>query len=498
MRECGILLPITSIPSPYGIGGFSKAAYDFVDWLREAGQQYWQVLPFGPTGYGDSPYQSFGAFAGNPYFIDLDTLAEEKLLTKAECLEADCGQYPGYVDYERIYKTRYQVLRKAFARWKAGGCKSSQDLCPETEEYCVYMAVKDHFQGKSWAEWEDAIRLREPEAMAKLEVKLEEDILFYRFLQLKFQEQWKKLKAYANGKGIRIIGDIPIYVAFDSADSWFHPELFQFNAEREPDFVAGCPPDGFSPTGQLWGNPLYRWDYHKKTGYGWWIRRMAYCFELCDVVRVDHFRGFDEYYAIPAEDDTAAGGHWEKGPGLELFDAIERKLGKLEIIAEDLGFLTPSVFGMVRKSGFPGMKVLEFAFSADGQSIYLPYHYDENCVVYTGTHDNDTVQGWYQTMPEWDRDFSVRYLGNSHTPEEEIHWDFIRAALGSRARLAVIPMQDYLGLGSEARINEPSTLGNNWKWRLLPENLDEDLAGKCRDLAWVYGRTGEEDKEESV
>ena len=236
MRECGILLPITSIPSPYGIGGFSKAAYDFVDWLREAGQQYWQVLPFGPTGYGDSPYQSFGAFAGNPYFIDLDTLAEEKLLTKA-----DCGQYPGYVDYERIYKTRYQVLRKAFARWKAGGCKSSQDLCPETEEYCVYMAVKDHFQGKSWAEWEDEIRLREPEAMAKLEVKLEEDILFYRFLQLKFQEQWKKLKAYANGKGIRIIGDIPIYVAFDSADSWFHPELFQFNAEREPDSSGATP-----------------------------------------------------------------------------------------------------------------------------------------------------------------------------------------------------------------------------------------------------------------
>ena len=255
MRECGILLPITSIPSPYGIGGFSKAAYDFVDWLWEAGQQYWQVLPFGPTGYGDSPYQSFGAFAGNPYFIDLDTLAEEKLLTKAECLEADCGQYPGYVDYERIYKTRYQVLRKAFARWKAGGCKSSQDLCPETKEYCVYMAVKNQFQGKSWAQWEEDIRLRKPETVKAWEEELADEILFYEFQQLKFQEQWKKLKDYANSRGVRIIGDIPIYVAFDSADSWFHPELFQYNEDREPDFVAGCPPDGFSPTGSSGATP---------------------------------------------------------------------------------------------------------------------------------------------------------------------------------------------------------------------------------------------------
>lgn len=490
MRECGILLPVTSIPSPYGIGGFSKEAYEFVDRLEAAGQRYWQVLPFGPTGYGDSPYQSFSAFAGNPYFIDLDTLAEEGLLTEEECLEADCGQNPRYADYERIYKTRFQVLRKAFNRWKALGQKSGEKLEQETKEYCVYMAVKNQFQGKSWAQWEEDIRLRKPETVKAWEEELADEILFYEFQQLKFQEQWKKLKDYANSRGVRIIGDIPIYVAFDSADSWFHPELFQFNEDREPDFVAGCPPDGFSPTGQLWGNPLYRWDYHKKTGYAWWIRRMAYCFRLYDVVRVDHFRGFDEYYSIPAEDDTAAGGHWEKGPGLELFDAIEKKLGKLEIIAEDLGFLTPSVFEMVRKSGFPGMKVLEFAFSADGQSIYLPYHYDENCVVYTGTHDNDTIQGWYEAMPEWDRDFSIRYLGNRYTPRKEIHWDFIRAALGSRARLAVIPMQDYLGLGSEARINEPSTLGDNWKWRLLPDEFDGKLAEACRDLAWVYGRLG--------
>lgn len=489
MRECGILLPITSIPSPYGIGGFSKEAYEFIDQLKEAGQQYWQVLPFGPTGYGDSPYQSFSAFAGNPYFIDLDTLAEEGLLTEKECREADCGQYPAYVDYERIYRTRFAVLRKAYERWKQVRKDHEEDkLRPETKEYCFYMAVKNHFQGKSWTEWEEDIRLRKPEAVAEYENLLKDEIDFYRFQQLKFQEQWDALKAYANQNGIRIIGDIPIYVALDSADSWFHPELFQFNEEREPDFVAGCPPDGFSPTGQLWGNPLYRWEYHRKTGYAWWCQRMSYCFQLCDVVRVDHFRGFDEYYAIPAEDETAAGGHWEKGPGLELFCAIEKKLGKLDIIAEDLGFLTPSVLKMVKDSGFPGMKVLEFAFSADGESIYLPYHYDENCVVYTGTHDNDTLQSWYGSMPSWDRDFSVRYLGNGHTPPEEIHWDFIRAALGSRARLAVIPMQDYLGLGREARMNEPSTLGDNWKWRLVPGQFDKRTREKCRDLAWIYGR----------
>ena len=487
MRECGILLPITSIPSPYGIGGFSKAAYDFVDWLREAGQQYWQVLPFGPTGYGDSPYQSFGAFAGNPYFIDLDTLAEEKLLTKAECLEADCGQYPGYVDYERIYKTRYQVLRKAFARWKAGGCKSSQDLCPETEEYCVYMAVKDHFQGKSWAEWEDEIRLREPEAMAKLEVKLEEDILFYRFLQLKFQEQWKKLKAYANGKGIRIIGDIPIYVAFDSADSWFHPELFQFNAEREPDFVAGCPPDGFSPTGQLWGNPLYRWDYHKKTGYDWWIRRMAYCFELCDVVRVDHFRGFDEYYAIPAEDDTAAGGHWEKGPGNDLLDVLKNVPG-LALIAEDLGDLDADALAFIAQSGLPGMKVLVYAFDPNGESAYLPHNCPRDAVMYTGTHDTPTFVQWlFSLASPAERDFASDYLRLRE--DEGFGWGAVCGAWMSPCRLAIAPLQDLLGLGADARVNAPGTSGAlNWSWRVRREALNPDVSGRLARITRTYRR----------
>lgn len=488
MRECGILLPISSLPSHYGIGAFSKEAYEFTDMLAEAGQQYWQILPLGPTGYGDSPYQSFSAFAGNPYFIDLESLIQEGLLTREECEAVDFGNNPRYIDYEKMYYGRFPVLRKAFDRWKEKGSLSKEKLSTETEEYCFYMAVKNHFQGKCWAEWDEDIRMRKPEAVEKYEKELEDDICFYEFQQLKFQEQWNKLKKYANEKGIKIIGDIPIYVAFDSADSWFHPELFQFDEKRMPIGVAGCPPDGFSATGQLWGNPLYDWEYHKKTGYAWWIKRMAYCFRLYDMVRVDHFRGFDEYYAIPYGEETAVKGEWEKGPGLELFETIKEKLGSLDIIAEDLGFLTPSVLKLVEDTGFPGMKVLEFAFYADGKSTYLPYHYKENSVVYTGTHDNDTLKSWYETMQPWDREFVHRYLGNYHTKPEEIHWDIIRAAMASVAKLAVIPLQDYLGLGREARMNEPSTLGLNWKWRMFPGEFSHELAEKCRDMAWVFGR----------
>ena len=305
---------------------------------------------------------------------------------------------------------------------------------------------------------------------------------------MKFQEQWRKLKAYANKKGIRIIGDLPIYVAFDSADSWFHPELFQFDDLRLPKGVAGCPPDGFCATGQLWGNPLYDWKYHKATGYQWWMKRIAYSFTLYDCVRVDHFRGFDEYYSVPYGEETAVNGKWEKGPGLDFFKAVKKRFGDLDIIAEVLGFLTPSVLKLVEDTGFPGMKVLEFAFYADGQSAYLPYRYKENCVVYTGTHDNDTLKSWYEDMEPWDRDFAVRYLGNENTKLQDIHWDFIRLAMASVAKLAVIPLQDYLGLGGEARMNTPSTLGLNWKWRLLPDEFSKELAAKCRDMAWVFGR----------
>lgn len=495
-RKCGMLLPVASLPSRYGIGAFSKEAYEFIDTLKQAGQHYWQILPLGPTGYGDSPYQSFSAFAGNPYFIDLDGLKAEGLLTEEECDREAVDHDLRDIDYGRLYHRRFQILRMAYSRWKApiqadGGLVSqiiNTRLGEESREYCFYMAVKDRFGGKSWIEWEEPIRRREPAAMADYYNMLEDEIGFYGFQQLKFQEQWGRLKDYAHQQGIHIIGDIPIYVAFDSADTWTHPELFQFDEQRHPSAVAGCPPDGFSADGQLWGNPLYCWDYHRETGYEWWMNRIQYCFYMYDVVRIDHFRGFDEYYSIPAKNRTAAGGTWRKGPGIGFFHKIKERFGHLDIIAEDLGFLTPSVIEMVRESGFPGMKVLEFAFDSREKSNYLPYNYTSNCVVYTGTHDNNTVKGWYQSLDPADRRMSVEYMDNCTTKLEDISWDFIRLALSSVADTVIVPVQDYLGLGSEARINTPSTLGCNWRWRMLPGELSAEIACKCRYIASIYGR----------
>ncbi|WP_077612379.1 4-alpha-glucanotransferase [Clostridium sp. Marseille-P2415] len=491
MRECGILLPVASLPSKYGIGAFSKEAYEFIDLLKKAGQHYWQILPLGPTGYGDSPYQSFSAFSGNPYFIDLDELVKEGLLTKTECEAVDFGKDPRDIDYEKMYFNRFPLLRKAYMRWKEQGHTSEEPkgvLGGETALYCFYMAVKNHFDGKSWILWDEDIRLRRPEAVARYEKELADETGFYGFLQMEFEKQWSRLKAYANERGIRIIGDMPIYVAFDSSDSWFHPELFQFDENCEPIAVAGCPPDGFSAAGQLWGNPLYRWEYHRETDYEWWMKRMEYSFRLYDVVRVDHFRGFDAYYSIPAGSENAVFGTWEKGPGIDIFNRMREKFGKLDIIAEDLGFLTASVLKLVKDTGFPGMKVLEFAFDSREESDYLPHNYTPNCVVYTGTHDNNTIRGWYEDLSPEDRQLAVDYLNNAGTLEEEIHWDFIRLALASVAKLAVIPVQDYLGLGGEARINEPSTLGKNWRWRMLSGEITEELAEKCRKIAKLYGR----------
>lgn len=497
-RECGMLLPIASLPSPYGIGSFSKEAYEFIDTLKRAGQHYWQILPLGPTSYGDSPYQSFSAFAGNPYFIDLDALIAEGLLTTEDCEKTDFGDNNRYIDYEKIYLNRFVLLKKAFVQWKkmkqeAGVTEIesllTQSLGEETLEYCFYMAIKNENQGKSWILWDEPIKLRKMEAIKEYKIKLKDEIEFYQFQQMKFKEQWQKLKAYANEKGIRIIGDIPIYVAFDSADSWVHGELFQFNEDSYPISVAGCPPDGFSATGQLWGNPLYRWEYHKETGYSWWMKRMEYSFGLYDVVRVDHFRGFDEYYSIPADHDTAAYGHWESGPGIDIFNKMNECFEHLDIIAEDLGFLTPTVIKLVKDSGFPGMKVLEFAFDSREESDYLPHNYVPNSIVYTGTHDNDTITGWYKNLDHEDKQLSIDYMDNANTPIEEIHWDFIRLALSSVARLAVIPVQDYLGLGSEARINTPSTIGENWRFRMLKGELTEDILEKCKKMARIYGRS---------
>lgn len=490
MRQSGVLLAISSLPSRYGIGCFSKEAYEFVDFLEQAGQKLWQILPIGPTGYGDSPYQSFSSFAGNPYFIDLETLIAEGYLTEADCDVCDFGSNEEYVDYEKIYKARFNVLKKAFQNRNDQDSQEYKDFVEANaywlDDYALYMAVKNSFDGKSWITWDEDIRLRKQEAVKAYTEKYGEEIDFYKFQQFLFAKQWKALKAYANRKKIKIVGDIPIYVAFDSADTWSHPELFQLDENCTPTGVAGCPPDAFSATGQLWGNPLYRWDYHKQTGYRWWIQRIAYCYQLYDIVRIDHFRGFDEYYFIPYGDPTAEFGHWEQGPGYDIFRALKAELGNIKVIAEDLGFLTPSVIKLVKKTRYPGMKILQFAFDSREESDYLPHNYPANCVVYTGTHDNDTTLGWYRSLNRRDKAFAKRYLNIKS--DKDVQWVFIRSALSSVADTAVIPMQDYLGLGAEARMNVPSTLGTNWKWRMKKGVCTEELAKQIRDVVKLYGR----------
>ena len=490
MRKCGVLMPISSLPSRFGIGGFSKEAYDFVDFLAAGGQSLWQILPLGPTGYGDSPYQSFSTFAGNPYYISLDKLIEEGLLTEQECEDCDYGDDPEYVNYEKIYNTRFKLLRMAFDRADIVNKEEYQSFVEENKEwlkdYAMYMAIKDSKEGIAWIEWDEDIRLRKPEAMARYEKELEDDINFYSYQQYLFATQWAELKAYANKKGVEIVGDIPIYVAFDSSDTWANPELFQLDEENIPTAVAGCPPDAFSATGQLWGNPLYRWDYHEQTGFAWWIRRLAYCFKIYDVVRIDHFRGFDEYWAIPYGDETAEFGRWEKGPGYALFDAVKKALGNRPVIAEDLGFLTPSVLKLVKKTGYPGMKILQFAFDPREESDYLPHNYTTNSVVYTGTHDNDTVNGWIAALGRKDLAFAKKYIGVKRT--SDICSNLIRVALASVSDTAIIPMQDYLELGSEARINTPSTLGGNWEWRVAADACTPELSARMLELAQIFGR----------
>ncbi len=490
MRESGVLLPVASLPSDYGIGCFSKEAYEFVDQLKAGGQKNWQILPLGPTGYGDSPYQSFSTFAGNPYFIDLETLIKEELLTKEECDACDFGDNSEFIDYEKIYFSRFKILRKAFERFVpdeefAIFAKENKDWL---EDYALYMAIKNSLGGISWSQWPAELKRRVPEAMEEKKKELEEEIQFIRFQQYEFTKQWTKLKKYANDQGIRIIGDIPIYVAFDSADAWANPQLFQFDEECTPIAVAGCPPDAFAATGQLWGNPLYDWEYHEKTGFAWWIQRLEYCYKLYDVVRVDHFRGFDEYYAIPYGDKTAENGKWKKGPGLALFKAVKKAMGETPIIAEDLGYLTDSVRQLVKDTGYPGMKVLQFAFDSREESDYLPHNYEHNCVVYTGTHDNNTILGWLDEMAPEDRLLAERYLDNRYTRKEDMPWDFIRLAMASVADLAITPIQEFLCLGGEARINRPSTLGINWKWRLLKGQITHEVIGKMYDMTKLYGR----------
>ncbi len=494
-RAAGILLPIASLPSKYGIGCFSQSAYDFVDWLKKAGQTYWQILPLGPTSYGDSPYQSFSTFAGNPYFISLETLVEEGVLTKAECDKADFGSIDTDIDYEKLYINRYPLLRKAYERSDISKNAAYQKFVGENNwwlsDYALFMAVKERFDGKPWTEWAEDIRLRWANAMDYYRRELYFDIEFQQYLQYQFFTQWNKLRAYANANGIQIVGDIPIYVAMDSADAWAHPELFQLDQENIPTAVAGCPPDGFSADGQLWGNPLYRWEYHRQTGYDWWITRLWYCFQMYDVVRIDHFRGFDEYYSIPYGEETAVNGHWEKGPGIELFRTMERRLGKHEVIAEDLGYVTDSVRQLVRDSGFPGMKVLEFAFdSRDSGSAndYFPHNFTENSVAYTGTHDNETLVGWFHSIPSKDLQIVRDYLCDQYTPEKQLYKPLISLVMRSIAKTCIIPMQDYLGYDNDSRTNKPSTLGTNWRWRIRDKELSAALQQEVLSVTKRYGR----------
>jgi 4-alpha-glucanotransferase len=492
MREAGVLMPIASLPSKYGIGAFSKSAYDFVDWLVEAGQSYWQVLPLGPTGYGDSPYQSFSTFAGNPYFIDLEELIHLGYLTHDQCDGYDFGNNPRYIDYKKIYDARYQVLRQAYHQ---SHILDNEDFHlfvhgqkEWLEDYALYMVIKDLNEGKAWNQWEHSLKERHPEAIANIREQYFEEIGFYEFQQYLFNQQWMKLKNYANEKGLQIIGDIPIYVAFDSSDAWASPKLFEFSEKLMPYCVAGCPPDSFSSTGQLWGNPLYDWEEHKRRNYSWWIKRLNHCFKWYDMVRIDHFRGFDEFYSIPSGDQTAENGSWKKGPGYDIFKQINESLANAKVIAEDLGYLTDTVVELLQQTGYPGMKVLQFAFDSREASDYLPHNYTHNCVVYTGTHDNDTVKGWYKAISPEDKALCNDYLNIQSEDEENIHWHMIRAALSSVAKLAVIPIQDYLGRGSEARINTPSTLGNNWHWRLYSNELDSNLAQCVKHMTKLYGR----------
>lgn len=498
-RASGVLLPISSLPSPYGIGTFSKEAYDFIDALADAGQTYWQILPLGPTGYGDSPYQPFSTFAGNPYFIDLKELIKEGLLTKEECDACDFGDNPHYVEYGKQYNNRFKLLKLAHERSMIGDDVEFHTFVKKNEwwikDYALFMAVKKCFNGASWSEWAQDIRLRWGYSLDYYYKEYADEIEFYEFIQFKFFEQWRKLKVYANIKGIRFIGDVPIYVAFDSADAWAHPQLFQFDEENYPVKVAGVPPDAFSESGQLWGNPLYRWEYHKATGYDWWIRRIKHAYELYDVVRLDHFRGFDEYFAVPYGDVTAVNGKWEKGPGIELFEVLKNALGECSMIAEDLGIITPSVEKLVKDSGFPNMRVLQFGFEPeDPANNHMPFTYDRNSVVYTGTHDNETLAGWYKGLSKERRKFLHTYLEDACGRKDSINWDMIRLAMMSSANLCIVPMQDILALGNEARMNFPSTLGMNWKWRLTEGEFTAEIQDKLLQLTKAGYRVNKEAK----
>ena len=489
MRESGILMHITSLPGPYGVGTMGKEAFRFVDFLKNAGQSYWQLLPLTPTGYGDSPYQSNSAYAGNPYLIDLEQLVEQGLLKQEELADIPWCSREDKVDFGAQYHHRFTVLRKAYSRFHEHD--KLEVFCMENSnwlsDYALYMALKGKFNGAPWYQWEDSLKFREPNALWQVRHELKEDLRFYSFVQYLFYQQWNALRAYATEMGIKIIGDVPIYVPYDSVDVWTNTELFQLDESLNPTDVAGVPPDCFSEDGQLWGNPLYRWDVMAERDYIWWKNRMAAAGKLYDMIRLDHFRGFEAYWAVPYGDTTAKGGKWIKGPGMDFIAAIQQHLPEVRLIAEDLGFLTQEVLDLRDDAGLPGMKILEFAFGADEASEYLPYHYSANSVCYVGTHDNMTMRQWFDTANDADRAFAVEYMKLSE--EEGYVWGVIRTAMSSVSDLCVIQMQDYLDLGGEARMNFPGTMtGANWTWRVGNGMITEELAKKIRRMTAVYGR----------
>ena len=490
MRASGILMPVFSLPGPYGIGTLGGEAFAFVDFLAAAKQTYWQILPIGPTGYGDSPYQSFSAFAGNPYFIDYRLLAADGLLTEDELPSPQSAER---IDYGALYQQRPVVLRKAAERLLAAPTPAYKAFCEAQsdwlEDYALFMAVKAEQQQAGLSDWPDGLRTREPAALAAAKARLAAEVDYHKAVQFFFYTQWNALKAYANGHGIQLVGDIPIYVSPDSSDLWTRPELFQTDGAVHLTNVAGCPPDAFAADGQLWGNPLYDWPRHEAEDFRWWKRRIKHATSIYDVVRIDHFRGFESYYSIPAGNKTAAGGHWEKGPDRAFIDAMHKALGEGGIIAEDLGYLTPEVKTMLAASGYPGMKIMQFAFDSREPGNYLPYTYPRNSVVYTGTHDNVTTEGWRQSASPEDVAYACRYL--RCTPED-LTEAMICACLSCVSDMAIIPLADWLHLDAEARINTPSTQGANWQWRLT-QPLTPALSAHIAALTALYHRVpGEE------
>ena len=499
-RTCGILMPISGLPGGYGMGSMGAPAYRFVDFLAAAGQKIWQILPVGPTGYADSPYQSCSAFAGNPYMIDLDLLAEEGLLTRADYADLPWGEDAARVDYGALYNNRFAVLRIAYKNFlrqrPVPGCDTPY---PDDwyrfrfladawlQDYCLYMAIKQENGMKDWQQWPEALRLRDAQALAEFAAAHAEELEFWAFLQYEFDRQWRALHRYANDHGVRIMGDIPIYVAADSADAWAGRQLFEMDAQGHPLRVAGCPPDYFAVDGQLWGNPLYDWNYHKKTGYAWWIRRVRHALSTYDILRIDHFRGFDTYWAIPAQDETARGGRWEQGPGMDLFRALRVALGELPIVAEDLGEMFPSVRVLLEESGFPGMKVLQFAFTGT-DSVDLPHNYPAHCVAYPGTHDNNTLAGWFaEELSAEGRAQAQAYF--ALTEQEGMLRGLLRGVLASPASIAIVPMADWLEEGADCRMNTPGKAQGNWCWRAAEGSMTPALAAEIRELCARYFRT---------